>query len=334
MTQQTATRRHEAFRKAIPYELVPTNLPGAYASPAPPEDLDPNTADRKTLIKHGGLLRRPEAGDRPTLRAAWKKVFSHKWLAKNRIIPKQEVQFGKTHQIKGLTKTDQGYTSNNWSGGVLQGPPGSFTSAIGFWVIPAVGVPAEAQGYEGGWNSSSWIGIDGFNTTNDVLQAGVEQKVDGFGNSSYVAWYEWFVNGGDANQFPYIYQTNIPNFPVAPGDTIYCSVQYVNNNTAGQLYLADDTTGQHFSITLAPPTGASFSGTDAEWIMEAPDGGEPISALPTFTPVQFTTAAACNNSVIANPENGDYVNCVNPNTNQTLTAVSLGNDAVTIDFIG
>jgi Peptidase A4 family len=333
MTQQTATRPHEAFRKALPYEVVPTNLPGAYHTPAPPEDLDPNTADSKTLIKHGGLWRRPEAGDRATLRAAWKKVFSRKWLAKNRIIPKQEVQFGKTHQIKALTKTDQGYTSGNWAGGVLQGPPGSFTSAIGFWVIPTVGVPNEPQGFEGGWNSSSWIGIDGFKTTNDVLQAGVQQLVDSFGIPIYVAWYEWFVKDADPIIFPYIYQTNIQNFPVAPGDTIYCSVQYVNN-TFGQIYLANDTTGQHFSITLAPPNGASFNGSDAEWIMEAPDGGEPISALPTFTPVEFTTAAACNNAVIANPENGDYVNIVNPITKQTLTTVSLGNDAVTINFIG
>jgi Peptidase A4 family len=82
----------------------------------------------------------------------------------------------------------------------------------------------------------------------------------------------------------------------------------------------------------APPTGATFNGSDAEWIMEAPDGGEPFSALPSFSPVQFTTALACNNSTIANPLNGDYVNVVNGN--QTLTEAVLGNDAVTIYFIG
>ncbi len=332
MAKQATAPSHEAFRKALPYELIPTRLPGVYTHPAPPEDLDPNTADTKKFIKYGLLWRRPGATDRPTVRAAWERIASRKWDPKKRIIPRMEVQFGRTHQIQGLKKTEAGYTSSNWSGGVLQGPPGSFTSALGYWVIPTVGIPPEPQGFEGGWNSSSWIGIDGFFTTNDVLQAGIEQKVDGFGNASYVAWYEWFVNGGDPNQFPYIYQTNIPNFPVAPGQTIYCSVQYVGNNTAGQLYLANDSTGETFSITLVPPTGASFNASDAEWIMEAPDGGEPNSSLPSFTPVQFTTALACNNSVIANPQNGDYVNVIG--FNKQLTSVTLGNDAVTIDFIG
>lgn len=331
MPQPAAAPAPEAFRKALPYEIIPTRLPGVHASPSPPEDLDPKAADSKTLIKHGLLWRRPEAADRPTVRAAWERVASRKWDPKKRIIPLMEVQYSKIHQIKALKKTEAGYTSNNWSGGVLQGPPGSFTSAIGYWVIPTVGIPPEAQGYEGGWNSSSWIGIDGFFTTNDVLQAGIEQKVDAFGNASYVAWYEWFVSGADPNQFPYIYQINIPNFPVAPGQTVYCSVQYVGN-TAGYLYLANDATGQHFSITLAPPTGASFNGSSAEWIMEAPDGGEPISSLPSFSPVQFTTALACNNAVIANPQNGDYVNVIG--FNKQLTSVALGNDAVTIDFIG
>jgi hypothetical protein len=322
----------DAFRKMMPYELIPTNLPGAYWSPAPPDDLDLNTVESKTLIKHGLLWRRPAAADRPSLRAAWDKIFSRKWQAKHRIVPKLEVQYGRTHRMKGLKKTDTGYTSGNWSGGVLQGAAGSYISAIGFWVIPTVGIPPEPQGYEGGWNSSSWVGIDGFFGTNDVLQAGIEQKVDAYGNATYIAWFEWFVEGADPNQFPYIYQVNIPNFPVFPGQTIYCSVQYVANNTAGQLYLANDSTGENFSITLAPPTGASFNGTDAEWIMEAPDGGEPFSALPSFTPVVFTSALACNNSVVGNPQTGDYVNIFNGN--QQLTSVTLGNDSVTIYFIG
>jgi peptidase A4-like protein len=326
-----AVPAREAFRKALPYEIVPTHFPGVFTSPPPPENLDPKTTDAKTFIKHGLLWRRPEATERATVRAAWERIASRKWDPKKRIVPRMEVQFGRTHQVKGLKKTEAGYTSNNWGGGVLQGPAGSFTSAVGYWVIPTVGIPPEPQGYEGGWNSSSWIGIDGFFTTNDVLQAGIEQKVDPFGHASFVAWYEWFVSGGDPNQFPYIYQINIPNFSVAPGQTIYCSVQYVGN-TAGQLYLANDTTGEHFSITLAPPTGASFNGKDAEWIMEAPDGGEPTASLPSFSPVHFTTALACNSSTIANPQNGDYVNIIG--FGKQLTSVALGNDSITIDFTG
>jgi hypothetical protein len=325
----------DTFRKALPYETIPTDLPGVFVSPAPPADLDLDTTDTKTLYKHGLFWRHPRLLDRPTLREAWKTFSSRKWRAKDRIVPRMEVQYGRTHRIKALKRTETGYTSNNWSGGVLQGPVGSFTSAIGTWTVPTVSIPPEAQGWEGGWNSSTWVGIDGFFGTNDVLQAGTEQKLDSFGNATYVAWYEWFAPSppADPNQFPYIYQINIPNFPVSPGDVMYCSVQYVGNNTAGYLYLANNSTGQHFSITLAPPTGASFNASDAEWIMEAPDGGLPFSSLPAFTEVQFTSAVACNSTTIQNPLNGDYVNIVSPN-GQQLTEVTLGDDAVTIDFIG
>lgn len=330
MTTTAVAPDYQALREALPYEIVPTRLPGVFTSPPPPADLDLHKADAKTLAKHGALWRPPKATERPAVRALWDRITSRTWEP---IVPTMEVQFGRTHRIKNLKKTETGYTNSAWAGGVLNGAPGSYTSAIGTWVIPTVGIPREPQGHEGGWNSSSWVGIDGFFTTNDVLQAGIEQRVDARGNASYVAWYEWFVQGGDASKFPYIYQVNITNFKVSPGDKIYCSVQYVNK-TAGQLYLANDTTGQTpFSITLAPPTGASFNGSCGEWIMEAPDGGEPVSALPSFSPVVFQSALACNGSVIGNPQNGDYVNVLGPN-NQQLTSVNLGNDEVTIDFIG
>jgi hypothetical protein len=606
-----------AFRKALSYELIPTNLAGAFASPAPPEDFDPNSASPATLSKHGFYWRRPQTGDDPSAAAAWKKAFSRKWLAKDRIVPHLEPQIGKTHRLRGLQKTEAGFTSTNWSGGFV---PGQWASAIGYWVIPTVSKPTEAQGQEGGWNSSSWVGIDGWNS-DDVLQAGVQQRVDGRGNVSYVAWYEWFcgmqkrtladtsplspslaslngrlylswkgdgndnlnvmvsvdngqtffnkfisgetspkapcicahngnlfiawkgdgndnlnvamvdlqgnsitgfsnkvtlgdtspqsptlassngllylgwkgdgndnlnvlvsadngrtfgnkftspetspqapglaahngnlyitwkgdgndnlnvavvntsgtaitgfsnkvilgdtspvsptlasfngrlylgwkgdgndnlnvmyssdngrtfgnkyisgetspqapvltahngnlfigwkgdgndnlnvsvvgVDGGAITGFttpPYVFQVNITNFPVSPGDTVYCSVQYVNNNTAGQLYFANDRTGQHFSITLVPPPGAAMSGNSIEWIMEAPDGGYPTAALPKFTPVNFTSAIGCSpdGKTVGNPQTGDSVNIVNGS--QTLTSVTLGNDTVTIDFQG
>jgi Peptidase A4 family len=85
-------------------------------------------------------------------------------------------------------------------------------------------------------------------------------------------------------------------------------------------------------VQLKPAPGASFNGSDAEWIMEASDGGEPISSLPSFSPVQFTTALAGNSSITDNPQNGDYVNIIG--FGQQLTLVTVGNDAVTIDFIG
>jgi hypothetical protein len=105
-------------------------------------------------------------------------------------------------------------------------------------------------------------------------------------------------------------------------------------NTSGSISFANDNTGQHFSITLAPPPGANFNGQSSEWIMEAPDGGEPTSSLPRFTPVTFTSALACGpNNATTNPQSGDVLNIETPGGN-ILTSTTTGTDTATISFVG
>ncbi len=620
-----------SFKRPIPFDLSPTNLAGVYTSPAPEASFDPNGASSGGLIRHALLWQRPDAKSDPRAHEAWRRVFSRAWDPALRIQPMLRPQRGRTHQRKALRHADGAFQSNNWAGGSVKG---NWNSCIGFWSVPTVSQAPEAQGNEGGWNSSSWIGIDGAYTSNDVLQVGVEQRVDGQGNASYVAWFEWFAPGqvtgvindistskvilGDTSPFspsicscngalylawrgdgndnlnvmvstddgasfgvklisgetsddapvlasdgerlfiawkgsgndnlnvatvaldpqtlaptglvnkvilgdtspvrptlavldgaiylgwkgdgndnlnvmvstdggasfgskltsgetspmapvlcvndgtlfigwkgdgndnlnvavvdvdestgvpsgfsnkvilgdtsplsptlgglngylflgwrgdgndnlnlmvstddgqtfggkmisgetstdapcvtahngglfyawkgdgndnlnvarvnltgfttpPYVFQTNIPNFAVNPGDTIFGSVQYINQQTAGQVYLANETTGEHFSLTIAPPPGASFSGESIEWIMEAPDGGLPTSALPSFTPVAFTSAIGCAaDGTVGNPQNGDtwtvVDNALAPPLN--LTATTLGSAAVTVTFTG
>jgi hypothetical protein len=327
MYPEVSFPQFDALRRQLPFELHPTNLTGAFTSPAPPDDLDPHQASAATLVKHGILWKRPRRGDDPRLVRAWQEVFSRKWSAKNRIVPISEPQTGKTHVLRALKKTaDTGYTSDNWSGGVIQG---QWSTALGFWTIPTVSKP-ESQGTDGEWNSSSWIGIDGFGS-NDVLQAGIQQRVTAGGQAEYVVWYEWYAPP-QANSPGYVWQTNIANFPVGPGQQVFCSVQYMKNKTAGYLYFANEATGQHFSIILAPPPGANFNGDSMEWIIEAPDGGEPSAPLPDFTPIRFTTALGCNanGSVVGNPEAGEYINIVYDG--KALTSVTLGDDLVTVTF--
>lgn len=324
----------QALRQKIPYALASTNMKGVFASPAPPDNFDPNTASAADLVKNGVLWRRPAATDNPALTEAWQKVFSRKWLAKDRIVPVSEPQVGKMHILKKPpTKLSDGnYIGGAWAGaGTFSGGP--WTTIVGYWKVPTVSKPTEPAGAGGGWDSSSWLGIDGMDFTivsSDVLQAGVQQAVDSAGKASYIAWYEWYAPPTPTSP-PYIWQTNIPNFPVSPGDQLYCSVQYVGK-TAGTIYLANDTTGKHFSITLAPPPGATFSGNTVEWIMEDPDGGEPGTALAKFTPVVFTSAMACN-STINNPNTDDTCN-IETSGGKVLTKVILGSYTVTIDFTG
>jgi hypothetical protein len=94
---------------------------------------------------------------------------------------------------------------------------------------------------------------------------------------------------------------------------------------------SNSATGEHFSITLEPPTGASFNGSSAEWIMEAPDGGEPMSSLPAFNPVEFTGASACGDGNVHNPQNGDTVIIMSWGVPDVqLTYITLGDGTVTI----
>src|SRR5713226_1372903 len=95
------THNVESFRGKMPYQLLPTNLKGAYSTPAPPESFNPNSASPSDLMKHGLMWRKPTPSDPPELRAAWEKFFSRKWLAKDRIIPESHPQLGITHNYRG-----------------------------------------------------------------------------------------------------------------------------------------------------------------------------------------------------------------------------------------
>jgi hypothetical protein len=323
----------QTFLKRVPFTLTPTSLKGVYANPVPPDNFNPNTATQLQLAQYGLLWRKPSAADPPEIQKAWDNFFSHKWTAAGRIVPEQVPQIGVSHNLKKIPvkQSDGSYLGTVWSGAGAN--TGTWSSIIGYWTIPTVSKPSEPQGTEGGWNSSSWLGLDGMFTSDDVLQAGVQQKVSASGVASYVAWYEWYAPQ-EPNSPPYIWQVNIPNFAISPGQQVYCSVQY-NGKTSGIISFANETTGQHFSITLAPPPGATFNGSSYEWIMEAPDGGEPTSSLPKFTPVVFTTALACNAGLTAtgNPAVASTMN-ITTTGGKVLTAVSVGSDTATIKFVG
>jgi hypothetical protein len=74
----------KAFRQKIPYSLNPTNLTGAFSSPAPADSFDPNQASAVDLVKQGLLWRRPAATDNPALVNALRdhllKFWKPRWL--------------------------------------------------------------------------------------------------------------------------------------------------------------------------------------------------------------------------------------------------------------
>ncbi len=84
----------------------------------------------------------------------------------------------------------------------------------------------------------------------------------------------------------------ILNFPINAGDSVTASCTY-SGNTSGVVQLANNTTGQAFALTLAPPPGANFNGKCVEWVIETPLFGSTLATLPTFTPLVFSQAFGC-----------------------------------------
>lgn len=315
------------LRGNVPFELLPTNLAGAFTSPAPPPGFDPLSASPAALAAHGIFWRRPGRDDAPRVREAWEHMARRHRRPEDRILPHLEPHPGISHRLRGGRQRDDGtYTSDNWSGATLRAPRGQrWLGAAGSWTVPGV---SGSPGARAGYNTSAWVGLDGVDGTVDVLQAGVEQRVDGHGNVTCCAWCEWFAPEQTASP-PYIWQTDIPNFAVAAGDIVYCSAQYLATR-AGHLFFANETSGQHFSITLRPPPGASFHGEAADWIVDAIELGDPAS-LPNLSPVHFGHAV-CYGPGIASGDPADADDWVIQVFGITLTQVTVAPGAVAVAF--
>ena len=252
------------------------------------------------------------------------------WPDDARIVPHLVPQPGVTHERRpagGAENTS--ISSQNWAGSTVAG---TWAHAVGVWRVPTVSRPSAPAGNGGNWNSSSWVGLDGGYKTTDVLQAGVQQIVNADGSTTYVAWYEWYTKNPLPGSPAYVDQTNIDNMLIEPGDEVFAGVHYQNGQ--GLLMFGNVDRGHYFSIQVAPPPGVTFSGESAEWIVEAPDGGEPGIALARFTPVNFTAAFGSNaaSTATADPKNGDTQYIVDA-FGRPLTSTTLETDALTVTYL-
>jgi hypothetical protein len=222
---------------------------------------------------------------------------------------------------------------------------------IAKWIVPAVSSPVAAPSpVDDAWDFSSWIGIDGW-TTNDVLQAGVRQTLYPNGTLEIAPWFEWFVDPNTLTEqqkkdYPYVYETDIMMFPVSVGDQLWVVCQYVDSpnpavvpGIVGSIYMANETTGQHFQTIMAPPPTASMSGATVEWIVERfglkedASGNFILSVPPQYTSVQFTSAAGCGvGNSVANPAAGQNVTYDFAGVSETATVA--GNYAVRVNQTG
>lgn len=224
-----------------------------------PKHFDPLTASDSLLLRHG-YPTRPDAEAFPELRKVWERAISGRL---NYIVPMFRVNEDKTHgPIHPATSLELfevagAATSKTWSGSVVSVPDAgdSFKSIVGRWTVPNT-YPSSSGNWE---YSSQWIGIDG-SGTKDVFQAGTETDaimVGGIIQRQTYAWWQWFPNTLVA----------ITNFPVSPGDVIWCAL-CVTSVAAGSVYLRNVSSGNSTSFTVNAPTGTLLVGNSAEWVVE------------------------------------------------------------------
>ena len=150
-------------------------------------------------------------------------------------------------------------TTVNWSGYQVKG--NTFTSVEATWQVPSVTCPASNA------RLSIWVGL----SSKTLEQDGTEAICNG-STASYSAWWEMFAGTGSPGK-------NF--FTVAPGDTIFSSVYYINGMYA--LQVTDETSG--ITSATLQACNATCENDTAEWIVEDPGGGSkyPLANYSTVT---------------------------------------------------
>ncbi len=146
--------------------------------------------------------------------------------------------------------------SSNWVGPQLYAASGTkLVSAHGTFTVPS---PKYVSWIPGSPQSAAvWIGIDGGDGTNSLLQAGITMSVTSTGQVSYGAVYEW-VPG------PSVFFTD---FKPKGGDVILIDI-VGNSPTTGTITLHNQSTRQTVSRSLVASSGSYLEFETAEWIVE------------------------------------------------------------------
>lgn len=308
--------------------------PGVRLLKAPPPGFDLLNASDRDLLGHG-LPRRPDPLTHPRLAAQWR---SH---AKSRLqfvtpefrvdqrIARSKVIIRPGDILPGVSIFD---TTNNWSGAFVSRPADEPINVVyGRWNVPSVSPPPSAwngNGYnDGTYECAVWVGIDGYQGTADVMQAGIAAQVtvsNGISTPTYWAWTEWFGA-------PPI---TLTNFPVNPGDVIGCTVCAPFANNHGAASFLNITTGLAMSFPIDPPTNVTLSGNVAEWVVEDPGlAGGGLFAFPNYGSTVFLGCSAGTKDHELDLRNGTPIALVDSSGN-TLSTGQIESASTLVCFYG
>ena len=260
---------------------IPTNLPGVTTVLDVPADFDALHATAAQLDA-AGLPPRPDAQLQRKAFASWQRAVTAKTVRVMPTLVQTDIKHGPHKPAAGSNGT-----SSNWSGYVLLNSQTSRTNASFYYLIADYVVPVAEQAFgacTGGWDwSSSWVGIDGYNSS-DVLQAGTEQDAYCSGSTTssyYSAWYEWYPLG----------EVRIGSFPVSPGDDLFVEV-WSTSATAGHAYIVNYNTNQSVNLAFSAKSGTTLIGNSAEWVVERPTVGGSLATLTNYIQDFFEDAYA------------------------------------------
>jgi hypothetical protein len=236
-------------------------------------------------LSEAGYPLRPNPTEAPGAFNAWRRAVS----TPTTIVEPRTVSHPELHH--GAIITAGPATSSNWSGFELRGATGTYDWVTGMWNVPSVTGESNTHTY-----SAFWVGLDG-DGVSDLVQAGTEQENYNFqfpwfsvSISVYYAWTEFLPQQPTEQQ--------IANFPVNPGDEIFCEVWIGNAGSAptlsgafGVLLLENLTTSE--STMVYTPVGTTVvGGSEAVWIMERPSLGTALTDLADYASARMFNAYA------------------------------------------
>jgi len=155
--------------------------------------------------------------------------------------------------------------SPNWSGIDIYEPNGKpFKKAFiqGTFTVPRATC---SFGQSGVLYASAWVGIDGWGSSTDVLQAGTDFTINCSRPSTAqtYAWTEWYP--ADSKK--------VTNFPVSANDSVTIEV-WTTGDGVGRAHIVDNTSHKQIpAIAFNPPPGTKLVGDNVEWIVERPEVG-------------------------------------------------------------
>ncbi|KAI0967667.1 peptidase G1 [Xylaria arbuscula] len=209
--------------------------------------------------------------------------------------------------------------NESWAGAVVTGS--SFTGVSATFTVPTPQKPTDGAQQSAPYHiASAWIGMDGYDCSGGLWQAGVDGTIESSGTSFY-AWTEFYP----ANT------VEIDLGDTKAGDVITIELtSSPSNYKSGTVVMSNKTTGKSYSATVTD--SHALCGTSIEWIVEdlIVDGSD--IGLANFGTVTFSSAKGTTSSGTVTPASAEYLDIADSN-NYQLTQSSSTSDTVVVKYI-